>query len=71
MTLPTAESLRDPSRDELMALLLQLAERLERLEAEIERLKRPPTTSRNSSQPPSRDQKPNAAKPKRRRRRGP
>lgn len=67
MTLPTAESLRDLSRDELIALVLKLAERLERLEAEVERLKRPPPTSRNSSQPPSRDQKPNAPKHKRRR----
>lgn len=70
MTLPTIESLRDLSRDELMALVLQLAERLERLEAEVERLKRPPTTSRNSSQPPSRDQKANRPKAKRRRHRG-
>ncbi len=70
MTLPTVESLRDLSRDELIALVLQLAERLERLEAEVERLKRPPTTSRNSSQPPSRDQKSNAPARKRRRHRG-
>jgi len=70
MTLPTVENLRDLSRDELIALVLQLAERLERLEAEVERLKRPPTTSRNSSQPPSRDQKPNAPARKRRRHRG-
>lgn len=56
--------------------MLQLAEHLERLEAE--RLKRPPPTSRNSSQPPSRDtaptggcrcQKPNVPARKRRRHR--
>lgn len=70
MTLPTLESLRELSRDELIALVLQMAERLERLEAEIERLKRPPPTSRNSSQPPSRDQKANQPKAKRRRHRG-
>jgi len=70
MTLPTSDSLRDLSRDELIALVMQLAERLERLEAEVERLKRPPTTSHNSSQPPSRDQKVNRPKPKRRRHRG-
>ncbi|MCC6188573.1 MAG: IS66 family transposase [Anaerolineales bacterium] len=70
MTLPTVESLRDLTRDELIAQVLQLAERLERLEAEVERLKRPPPTSRNSSQPPSRDQKPNAPARKRRRHRG-
>lgn len=57
MTLPTVESLRDRSRDELIALVLQLAARLERLEAEVEQLKRPTTTSRNSSQPPSRPQR--------------
>jgi len=70
MTLPTVESLRDLSRDELIALVLQLAEQVRQLQAEVERLKRPPTTSRNSSQPPSRDQKPNAPKRKRRRHRG-
>jgi transposase len=70
MTLPTSDSLRDLSRDELVALVIQLAERLERQEAEVERLKRPPATSRNSSQPPSRDQKANRPKPKRRRHRG-
>jgi transposase len=70
MSLPTADSLRDLSRDELIAMVIQLAERLERLEAEVERPKRPPTTSRNSSQPPSRDQKAERLKPKRRRHRG-
>ena len=70
MMRPTAESLRDLSRDELITLLLQWAERLERLEAEVERLKHPPTTSRNSSQPPERDQKANAPTSKRRRHRG-
>lgn len=70
MSLPTSDSLRDLSRDELIALVIQLAERLERLEAEVEQLKRPPTTSHNSSQPPSRDQKADRPKPKRRRHRG-
>jgi transposase len=70
MTLPTVENLRDLSRDELIALVLQLAEQVRQLQAEVERLKRPPPTSRNSSQPPSRDQKPNAPARKRRRHRG-
>ena len=70
MTLPTPDSLRDKSRDELMALVIELAERLERLEAEVGQLKRPPTNSHNSSQPPSRDQKADRPKPKRRRHRG-
>ena len=47
LTRPTTESLRDLPRDRLIALVLQMAERWERLEAEVERLKRPPTTSRN------------------------
>lgn len=70
MTLPTSDGLCDLSREELIALVMQLAERLERLEAEVERLKRPPTTSHNSSQPPSRDQKVDRPKPKGRRHRG-
>jgi transposase len=70
MSLPTSDSLRDLSREELIALVMQLAERLERLEAEVELRKQPPPTSRNSSQPPSRDQKASRPKPKRRRHRG-
>ena len=70
MTLPTAESLRELSREELIARILELAERLERLEAELASRKKPPTSSHNSSQPPSRDQKTNPAAPKRRRHHG-
>jgi len=70
MTLPNRDSLRDLSREELIDLLLALAERVEQLEAEVERLKRPAMTSRNSSQPPARDQKANLPKSKRRRHRG-
>ncbi len=70
MTLPTVESLRDLSRDELIALVWQLVEQVRQLQAEVEQLKRPPVTSRNSSQPPSRDQKPNVPARKRRRHRG-
>jgi len=77
MTLPTPEKLRDLSRDELIAMLVLLAEQVEQLtetvrqlQAEIERLKQPPTSSRNSSQPPSRDWKGNSPtggrKPKKR-----
>ena len=70
MTEPTVESLRALSRDELIALVVQLAQQVRQLQAEVERLKRPPVTSRNSSQPPSRDQKPNVPPRQRRRRRG-
>jgi transposase len=69
MTLPTAESLRELSREELITIILQLSERLERLEAGVAGRKQPPT-SRNSSQPPSRDQKANAPAGKRRRHHG-
>lgn len=70
MTLPTPETLRDLSREELMALLLQLAEEVRRLEAEVQRLKAPPPNSRNSSQPPARDWKANTVGRKRSRKRG-
>ncbi len=70
MTRLTSDNLRDLSREDLIALVLQLAERLERLETEVAQLKRPATTSHNSSQPPSRDQKTNKPKSKRRRHRG-
>src|SRR5450755_3298554 len=71
MSLPTVEQLHGLSREELLVLLGQQAEQIARLteqvrqltemvqqlQAEIERLKHPPTSSRNSSQPPSRDWK--------------
>jgi len=59
MTLPLPESLNDLSREELLGLVVQLIAEVQRLQAEVERLKKPPTTSHNSSQPPSRDQKRN------------
>ena len=58
MALPTPDKLRDLSRDELIAMILLLMERVNQLEAEVAALKqKPPTSSRNSSQPPSRDWK--------------
>ncbi len=63
---PTTDVLRDLLREELIALVQRLFEEVRRLEGEIERLKQPPPTSRNSSQPPSRDWK--VDRPKRRRR---
>ncbi len=80
MSIPTVEPLDGLPREELIALLVQraeqiarlteeiqqLAETVQRLQAEVERLKHPPTSSHNSSQPPSRDWKGNAPKlPKR------
>lgn len=47
------------SREELIALVMRLTKRVDQLEEELERLKKPPATSSNSSLPPSRDQKVN------------
>ncbi len=60
MILPSPESLNNLSREELVSLIMQLMAEVQHLQAEVDRLKKPPTTSRNSSQPPSRDQKPNS-----------
>ena len=64
MTWPTADKLRDLSRDEWIAKIVVLTDQVQHLteavqqwQAEIERLKPPPTWSRNSSPPPSRDWK--------------
>lgn len=59
MTLPTAAQLEACSRPELLALVTLLCEQVRQLQAEVARLTQPPPTSRNSSQPPSRDQKKN------------
>jgi transposase len=69
-TVPIPEGVRDLSREELIELVLQQAETIRQLQAEVERLKRPPTTSRNSSQPPSRDWKQNRPGGERRKQRG-
>ena len=55
MTLPWVERLNDRSKDELIRLIIEMTAEIKRLQAEVEALKKPPTTSRNSSQPPSRD----------------
>lgn len=61
MTLPKPEALRDLSREELIALILSLIERVQQLEAEVAALKaKTPPTSRNSSLPPARDWKADA-----------
>jgi transposase len=63
------ESLRELSRDDLIELVLKLAREVEQLQAEVAALKKP-TTSRNSSQPPSRDWKQNRPAGKRSKKRG-
>jgi len=70
MTTPIPDNLRDLTRDDLIELILQQAEDIRRLQAEVAALKKPPTTSRNSSQPPSRDWKSNRPARKRGKRRG-
>lgn len=57
MTLPAIDKLNELSRDELIALIGQLVAEIESLRAELDKFKKPPTTSRNSSQPASRDWK--------------
>ena len=66
-------ALRDLSQEEMIALLQRLFEEVRRLETEVRTLReeleqhtKPPTTSQNSSQPPSRDWK--AGHPQRKRR---
>lgn len=78
MVAPELERLK---KTELIDLILQQAQQLAHLQAEYEALKlkyehaygnqKPPTTSQNSSQPPSRDTKPNRAKDRRKHRHGP
>ena len=60
--------LEQASHSELVMMVRLLLARVESLEKEVqmlreenERLKRPKPNSRNSSQPPSRDQKPNSS----------
>jgi hypothetical protein len=62
----TQAEMNDLSREELIQMNLKQAELIEALQKEIEALrlkiekiqKKPPTNSKNSSQPPSQDQKP-------------
>jgi transposase len=55
----------------LQAIIKQLRADNEALKLKLEKNKKPPTNSSNSSQPPSKDQKPNAPKDHRKRRHGP
>ena len=58
------------SREELIGIIHELIKENRMLVAEIARLKRPPTTSQNSSQPPSRDFKAEKKKRKRSKQKG-
>jgi transposase len=57
------------SREELIAVIYELMEKIHELEEKL-REKQTPVTSRNSSQPPSRDYKPEKKKRKRSKRKG-
>ncbi len=64
MTLPKPDRLQDLSRDQLIALILPLIERMRQWEAEVAALKsKTPPTSQNSSLPPARDWKADAPTP--------
>ena len=62
------EKIEALSREELLALIEEMMKKISELETEIARLKQPSTTSRNSSQPPSRDFKASVGKKRKRRR---
>lgn len=61
--------IEDLSREELIALIYELMGKIREQEEKLH-LKQTPTTSKNSSQPPSRDIKPEKKKRKRNRRKG-
>ncbi len=67
----TRDDLARKSRDELIDLVLEKQAEVEALQLKLEKNKKPPTNSKNSSQPPSQDQKPNRPKDKRNKRHGP
>lgn len=59
------------SKEELIQLILILQDEIEALKLKFEKNQKPPTSSKNSSQPPSRDQKGNLPTNRRRHRHGP
>ena len=78
MTLPTVDQLDELSRADLLALVKTLLVEVQRLQAEnrelkaeLEKWRRPPASSRNSSQPPSRDQKSNLPRERKKKKLGP
>ncbi len=67
----TRDDLARMNRDELIDLVLEKQSEIEALRLKMEKNKKPPTNSGNSSQPPSKDQKANRSKDKRKHRHGP
>lgn len=63
--------LEELSKEELIQLILVLQDEIEALKLKFEKNQKPPTSSKNSSQPPSRDQKGNLPAHRRRHRHGP
>ena len=62
--------IEDQTREELIALVYEMAKEIKELKAEMVRMKQPPSTSKNSSQPPSRDFKGEKKKRKRSKKKG-
>lgn len=67
----TQNDLAQMSREELIDLVLALHTEVEALKLKLEKGKKPPTNSSNSSQPPSRDQKADLTKKRKKHRHGP
>jgi transposase len=67
----TRSDLAQLSRDDLIDLVLEKQAEIEALNLKLEKGKKPPKNSSNSSQPPSRDQKTNLPAGRKRHRRGP
>jgi transposase len=67
----TRDDIARMSREELIDLALEQNAEIEALKMKLEKGKKPPTNSSNSSQPPSRDQKVNLPKGRKRHRHGP
>jgi len=67
----TRDDMARMSREELIDLALEQNAEIEALKLKLEKGKKPPTNSSNSSQPPSQDQKANRPQDKRKRRHGP
>ena len=63
--------LEELSKEELIQLILTLQDEIEALKLKFQKNQKPPTSSKNSSQPPSRDQKGNLPASRRRHRHGP
>ena len=67
----TRDDMARMSREELIDLALEQNAEIEALKLKLEKGKKPPTNSSNSSQPPSQDQKANRPQDKPKRRHGP